>query len=149
VKDTIRGIFSLVLAAVVLGISLPFVIFAWRVAESWTHNDTAQLLGACLAALGAVATIVAMLVGAGAYKLLAGRREREVPPPPPVVVLPPETFDSRPQLPARPPWGVTGGGQYTLLPGPEQMTSNRFQLEREMESLPSRRAGQRQARERR
>jgi len=138
VKDIIRSILVLVLVSIVLAIVVPFAIMGWRLAETWTTDLTGQLLGGCIAIGAFAAAIIATMAGAGAFARLAGwRAPRYRDDPPPVVIMPPE--DERPQLPAGPPpWGVTGGGQFDLLPTPQQ--DPRYTMETERRPPPRKRA---------
>lgn len=120
-KDIARAVFAVTLAGVILALVIPAAIFGNRLADTWTRSNTESLLGGALAICGAGAVIVALMVGAGLFVLLAGRRRREDPMPPPIIMAPP--MEERPQLPApplAPPWGLTGGGQFELLPPPAQ-----------------------------
>lgn len=130
-REVLRGILAIVIIAVILALVVPGLVLGLRLADTWTRNETQNLLGGALAICGGAAAIVAVMVGAGAFARLAGwrppRREE-----PPIVLEAPPGWDERPPLgpPASPPWGVTGGGQYELLP-PAQ--DRRFRLETEKE----------------
>ena len=63
-KDTAKLVFLIVLVALVLAIAAPGVIFVWRLMESWTGENTGQLLGGALACLGGVGAIFAAIAGA-------------------------------------------------------------------------------------
>ena len=131
-KDTAKLIFLIVLVALVLAIAAPGVIFVWRLMESWTGENTGQLLGGALACLGGVGAVFAAMAGAGVFARLAGWKppRRDDGTPPPMILDAPPGWNDRPQLPppaTAPPWGLTGGGAYDLLPAPRQ--DERFRLE--------------------
>lgn len=125
-RDIAKTLLALVLIALVLAIVLPFGIMGFRVVETWTRNETQSLLGGALAICGGGATILAVMAGAGAFARLAGWKppRRDVEQTPPVILNAPPGWDEQPQLPpptaAFPPWGMTGGGQFELLPPPQQ-----------------------------
>ena len=125
-KDFARAFLALVLAAVVLAIILPLAILAYRVAQTWTTDSTGQLLGGALTCLGGMGAIFAAMAGAGVFARFAGwkppRRDPEDLPGPVILDAPPGWNDrgQLPAPPAAPPWGLTGGGQYELLPPPAQ-----------------------------
>lgn len=133
-----------VLLAFMLGIVglfvVPGAIFVGRLMDTWTTAYTAQLLGGFLGICGGSLAVVGVLVGAGLFARLAGwkapRQEpvdtiegewRTLPP-----LAPPTpqstTWAGLPQpLEQSPPWGVTGGGSYDLLPPPKQ--DARYQMD--------------------
>ncbi|MBX3054203.1 MAG: hypothetical protein KF753_22210 [Caldilineaceae bacterium] len=115
--------------ALFIGVLLLFVIpagyLAVRIGDTWTQGYTEQMLGALTALCGGGLILVALLVGAGLYvKLSGGRFSRREPEPPPVFPMEQPHWNALPppQPPANepPPWGVTGGGRYDLLPPPMQ-----------------------------
>lgn len=119
-KEGLRTLVLLVAVAVVLAILAPGVILGFRLADTWSRSETQSLLGGGLAICGGGATILAVMAGAGAFARLAGWRppRREDDRPRVIDVTP-----AAPQLPAPssvPPWGMTGGGQYELLPPADQ-----------------------------
>lgn len=124
-KDIARVVFAITLVALVVALVLPGGIFVWRLMDTWSETSTAQLLGGMLACLGGMGLVFAMMAGAGAFARLAGwkppRRDEERVPP--MIIDAPPGWDDRPQLnapPVAPPWGATGGGQFELLPPPQQ-----------------------------
>lgn len=139
-KDIIRSIVGLVLVALVLAIVVPFAIMGWRLADTWTNELTGQLLGGCIAIGAFAAAIIATMAGAGAFARLAGWRApryRDDPPPPITIEQLPPAWEDRPQLPAGPPpWGMTGGGQFDLLPPPQQ--DPRYSMETERREVAAR-----------
>lgn len=125
-KDIARTVLALVLIALVVAIVLPGGIFVWRLMDTWSETSTAQLLGGLLACLGGMGAVFAAMAGAGVFARFAGwkppRRDEERIPPPIMIESPPG-WDDRPQLnapPTAPPWGVTGGGDFQMLPAPQQ-----------------------------
>ncbi len=133
-KDIIRSILELVLVSLVLAIVVPFAIMGWRLAETWTNELTGQLLGGCIAVGAFFAAILATFVGAGAFAKLAGwRAPRYHDDPPPVVIMPPEEQHLLPPGSNMPPWGMTGGGQFDLLPPPQQ--DPRYSMETERREI--------------
>lgn len=102
------------------------LVMAIRLAETWSPHHTDLLLGGVLAIAGGMGIALAVFVGAGAFARLAGwRPPRQDGPPPPL-----ETAwrDLTPPSQALPPWGVTGGGNFELLPPAEQDRRYRFDL---------------------
>lgn len=125
-KEALKSLVILIVIALVLALVAPFAIFTWRLMESWTAENTGQLLGGLLAILGGAGAVFAAFVGAGVFGKLAGwkppRRDDDRPVGPVILDVPPG-WEDRPQLnapPIAPPWGMTGGGQYDLLPAPQQ-----------------------------
>lgn len=134
-KDALKSLVVLIIIALVLAMVAPFAIFTWRLMESWTAENTGQLLGGLLAILGGAGAVFAAFVGAGVFGKLAGWKppRRDEDRPPIILEAPPQGWDDRPQLqapPVAPPWGMTGGGQFDMLPAPQQ--DRRFSM-----SVPS------------
>lgn len=135
-----------VVLALMLGIIGLFVIpggiFVARLMDTWTADYTGQLLGGFLGICGGSLAIVGVLVGAGLFARLAGWKAPRQPIEPPIdgewrplpplpqaqPTLPANAWQGLPQpLDPSPPWGVTGGGNYDLLPPPKQ--DARFQMD--------------------
>ena len=137
-----------VVLALMLGIIGLFVIpggiFVARLMDTWTADYTGQLLGGFLGICGGSLAIVGVLVGAGLFARLAGWKAPRQPVDPPIDgdwrPLPPLSPAQQPTLPASnwqglpqpldntpPPFGVTGGGNYDLLPPPKQ--DARYQMD--------------------
>lgn len=135
-----------VLLAFMLGIVglfvVPGAIFVGRLMDTWTTAYTAQLLGGFLGICGGSLAIVGVLVGAGLFARLAGWKAPRQSVEPAIDgewrTLPPlpqqqptagaNAWQGLPQpLEQAPPWGVTGGGSYDLLPPPKQ--DARYQMD--------------------
>lgn len=137
-----------VVLALMLGIVglfvIPGAIFVGRLMDTWTTAYTGQLLGGFLGICGGSLTIVGVLVGAGLFARLAGWKAPRQPVEPAIDgdwrPLPPLPPAQQPTLPASnwqglpqpldntpPPFGVTGGGNYDLLPPPKQ--DARYQMD--------------------
>ena len=111
-----KDIARLVAVAIVLAIVTPAALFGYRLTATWTANNTEQLLGGGIALCGGGFMLLAAFIGAGAFARLAGWR----PPRPESPLPPPIDVTARALPPQIPPWGLTGGGQYELLPPPSQ-----------------------------
>lgn len=116
---------TLLALALLLAVVGPFALVGWRIADTWTPQRTDQIIGGLMAVCGGSGVMLAGLLGAAIFAKLSawqpGRPSaptstssstnvvegqwRELPPPPTAPV---------------PPWGVTGGGMYDLLPEPRQ-----------------------------
>lgn len=137
-----------VVLALMLGIVglfvVPGAIFVGRLMDTWTTAYTGQLLGGFLGICGGSLTIVGVLIGAGLFARLAGWKAPRQPVEPAIDgewrPLPPLPGTQQPTLPASnwqglpqpldntpPPFGVTGGGNYDLLPPPKQ--DARYQMD--------------------
>lgn len=135
-----------VVLALMLGIIGLFVvpggIFVARLMDTWSTAYTGQLLGGFLGICGGSLAIVGVLVGAGLFARLAGWKAPRQPvddfppiegnwralPPSGQPGLQPPGWQGLPQpLDQSPPWGVTGGGNYDLLPPPKQ--DARYQMD--------------------
>lgn len=133
-RETLRGILAIVVIAVILALVVPGLVLGLRLAETWTRNETQSLLGGGLAICGGAAAILAVMVGAGAFARLAGWRapRRDLDPDrPPIYITPGQDYAQLPAPPLAPPWGLTGGGQFELLPPPAQ--DRRFHMTAEAE----------------
>lgn len=126
-----RTVASLLAFAVVLAIVTPAAILGWRLADTWTADMTGQLLGGFLAVCGGSGAILAVLVGAGLFARLAGwRAPRPDLPTPPAIEGQWRELPTTPALPApTPPWGMTGGGSFDVLPAPRQDARFTYTLE--------------------
>ncbi len=122
-REFVRVVFLVLLLAAVAAIVTPGILFEIRLSETWTSHNTDQLLGGMLTLCAGSFMIVGVLVGAGLFARLAGWRPR----PTEQLPLPGTEVDLRPLPPKLPPWGVTGGGHYQLLPAPEQ--GRRYRME--------------------
>jgi hypothetical protein len=145
-----RAVGQALFIGLLLLFAVPAGYIAVRIGDTWTAHYTEQVLGWLTAICGGSLLLVALLVGAGFYAKLTGVRlwGRATPPMPPMEAAPlyylPSPGRSHPiqahevepgagsrqpfqppvQTPAHqpPPWGVTGGGRYDLLPPPVQDT---------------------------
>ena len=99
----------------------PFALVGWRIADSWTPQRTDQVIGGFMAVCGGSGVMLAGLLGAAIFaKLNAWQPSR------PSAPSSANTVDGQwrelPPAPTAPvpPWGITGGGMYDLLPEPRQ-----------------------------
>ena len=104
------------------GIIVFALIMSWRLGETWSIRHTDLLLGGFLVIFGGALILVAAFIGAGAFARLAAWR-----PPRQEIEQPIEVGRWRELPPSTPPWGVTGGGQFDLLPSPR--SDRRYRLE--------------------
>lgn len=124
-RDILHTVVVVIVLILLLSVVAPGAYFIARVMDTWTRDNTNQLLGGILAICGGSGAVVATVIGMGVFARLAGwkppRRDVEptqaLPPASQVDVLPPST----------PPWGLTGGGTYQLLPAPDS-EDRRYQI---------------------
>jgi hypothetical protein len=106
-------------AGLFVGIAGAFIVFALamalRLGEAWSTRHTDLFLGGLLVILGGSLILLAAFIGAGAFARLAGWHPPRQPQEPPIETSWRELPPGAPTQ-ALPPWGLTGGGQYELLP---------------------------------
>lgn len=118
--NTLRQMLAVIAGAIVLGLVITLALVGNKIAQTWTEQNTNQLLGGALTLCGSAVALFALIAGGGLTYTLT--RRAPTPPVAPLVTIDGRAIEAS-QL-AAPQTGVptwpTGGGDYRLLPQDSQ-----------------------------